>query len=136
MTHDSEFLSAVYAALPDRHRVRWLDYEKGSDHWASMLLFLDKAYEQLNQELALLAVYKEDKRKDVKAAGVSVGSADSSDSATVRDDVKEAKRRAREVCGKCCVCNQQHSWQRKDGSWWPSDRLLSCKKFKDMNINQ
>ena len=61
LTHDSEYLSAVYCALPDRHRVRWLDYEKGEDHGASMLLFLDKAYSQANQELALLSVYKEDK---------------------------------------------------------------------------
>ena len=59
LTHDSEFLAAVYTALPDRHRVRWLDYEKGTDHWASMLLFLDKAYDQANQEMALLSVYKD-----------------------------------------------------------------------------
>ena len=66
LTHDSEFLSAVYTALPDRHRVRWLDFEKEDDHWASMLKFLDKAYDQANQELALLLVYKEDTKKDVK----------------------------------------------------------------------
>ena len=130
LTHDSEYLSAVYCALPDRHRVRWLDFDKGEDHWASMLLFLDKAYSQANQELALLSVYKEDKKKEVKTAGVAVEFSDSS------NGVKEAKRKAREAFGKCTVCDQQHSWQRKDGSWWPRDRLLCCKKFKDMNIQQ
>ena len=25
---DSEFMSAVYCALPSKHQVRWLDYEK------------------------------------------------------------------------------------------------------------
>ena len=124
LTHDTEFLSAIYCALPDRHRVRWLDYDKGEDHWASMLLFLDNAYSQANQELALLSVYKEDKKKEVKTAGVAIETSDSS------SGVKEAKRKARETCGKCTVCDQQHSWQRKDGSWWPSDRLISCKKIQ------
>ena len=134
LTHDSEFLSAIYCALPDRHRVRWLDYAKGDDHWTSMLLFLDKCYEQANQELALLSVYKEDKRKDVKSAGVHVDSKSGSDDNN--NERKEAKKKARESCGNCTICKQQHSWQRKDGSWWPSDRMLSCKKFKDMNIHQ
>ena len=128
LTHDSEFLAAVYCALPDRHRVRWLDYDKGEDHWSAMLEFLDKAYEQANQELALLSVYKEEKKKDVKSAGVSVVGSDSSNEA--KDKHKEAKKNAREICGKCVVCDQFHSWQRKDGVWWPS------KKFKDMNVHQ
>ena len=72
LTHDSEYLAAVYCALPDRHRVRWLDYEKGEDHWEAMLRFLDKAYAQANQELALLSVYNDDKKKDVRAAGLTV----------------------------------------------------------------
>ena len=99
-----------------------------------MLLFLDKSYEQANQELALLSVYNKHKRKDVKSAGVHVDSKGGSDENN--DERKEANTKARESCGKCTICNQQHSWQRKDGSWWPSDRKLSCKKFKDMNIHQ
>ena len=137
LTHDSEYLAAVYCALPDRHRVRWLDYEKGEDHWEAMLRFLDKAYAQANQELALLSVYNDDKKKDVRAAGLTVepvgGRGDGDDG---RADYKDAKKRARESCGKCPACDQQHTWQRKDGSWWPSDRFLSCKKFRDMNIQQ
>ena len=135
LTHDSEYLAAVYCALPDRHRVRWLDYEKEEDHWASMLKFLDKAYDQANQELALLSVYNDDKKKDVRSAGLTVepvgGGGDDG-----RAGYKEAKKKARESCGKCPACDLQHTWQRKDGSWWPSDRFLSCKKFKDMNIQQ
>ena len=135
LTHDSEFISAVYTALPDRHRVRWLDFEKEDDHWASMLKFLDKAYDQANQELALLLVYKEDTKKDVKAAGTNVESADSAEDPT-KTKFQDVKKKARESCGKCPVCDQQHTWQRKDGAWWPSDRLLTCKKFRDMNIQQ
>ena len=45
LVHDPKFLSAVYCALPDRHRVRWLDFTKSENHWESMLIFLDNAYE-------------------------------------------------------------------------------------------
>ena len=100
LTHDSEFLSAVYTALPDRHRVRWLDFEKEDDHWASMLKFLDKAYDQANQELALLLVYKEDTKKDVRAAGTNVESADSTEDPT-KTKFQDVKKKARESCGKC-----------------------------------
>ena len=99
-----------------------------------MLQFLDKAYEQANQELALLSIYKEDKKKEVKAAGVNVAGADTS--SVGNEQFKDAKKVARDSCGKCTLCGQLHSWQRKDNSWWPSDRLLTCKKFKDMNVQQ
>ena len=79
--------------------------------------------------MALLSVYKDEKKKDVKAGAVNVD--DSRDAGQ-----SDAKKRAREICGKCPVCFNQHTWQRKDGSWWPSDRLITCKKFKDMNIAQ
>ena len=34
LTHDSEFLSAVYCALPDRHKLRLLECPKTKDHCA------------------------------------------------------------------------------------------------------
>ena len=40
LRHDSEFLSAVYCALPDKHKTRWLDFEKSKNHWEDMLKFL------------------------------------------------------------------------------------------------
>ena len=144
LEHDSEFLSAVYTALPDRHRVRWLDYEKGEEHWDAMLKFLDRAYEQANQELALLSVYKEDRKpndKQVKAGGAQVGGdpRDSGDqvggNSGDNNDRKEAKKKAKDSCGKCPACDQFHSFQRRDG-WWPSDRFITCKKFRDMNLHQ
>ena len=129
LEHDSEFLSAVYTALPDRHRVRWLDYEKGENHWEAMLKFLDRAYEQANQELALLSVYKEDKSKpppkQISSGGAQIG--DSTDN----NDRKEAKKKARDACGKCPSCDQFHSFQRKDG-WWPGQAigLLHAKSLR------
>ena len=138
LTHDSEFLSAVYCALPDRHRTRWLDYEKGTDHWAAMLTFLDRAYEQANQELALLSVYKDDKSPKVKTGGAKIdskGDADDSRGGSGDNSRNDAKKRAKENCGKCPACSQFH-FQRKDGVWWPSDRFISCKKFRDMNVHQ
>ena len=77
LNHDSEFLAAVFCAMPDRHRVLWLDYTKGMDHWSAMLEFLKKAYEQANQKMALLSVYRLENKKDVKSSGVSVVGSDS-----------------------------------------------------------
>ena len=137
LTHDSEFLSAVYCSLPDRHKVRWLDTLKTGDHWADMMIFLDKTYDQANEELALLAVMtKEDSSKTcVKAFGVSAGTSGAGDWAD-NNPGETFRQRAKEACGKCPVCNQFHTWTKKDGTFWPSDRLISCKKFSDMNIQQ
>ena len=71
LTHDSEFLSAVYCALPDRHQLRWLEWPKTRDHWSNMLSFLDRTYEMATHELALLTVYKKDEKKVFKTAQVS-----------------------------------------------------------------
>ena len=61
LQHDTEFLAAVYCALPSKHQQRWLDYPKtgegGESHWADMLAFLDKADSQANEELVLLSTY-------------------------------------------------------------------------------
>ena len=137
LTHDSEFLSAVYCALPDRHKVRWLDRTKTEDHWVDMLGFLDKAYEQANEELSLLSVLSRDDssgKKGVKAFGVTTGSSETGDEGS--NKYKSYKQKAKDACGKCPVCSQVHTWIKKDGSSWPSDRLISCKKFSDMNIQQ
>ena len=136
LTHDSEFLSAFYCALPDRHKFRWLDFQKTDDHWQNMLTFLDKAYEQANQELALLSVYgsQDEGKKGVKSAGLSAVKVDTEDDDLAR--LVEAKKRAREACGNCPVCSKTHTWVRRDGSSWPSDRLIQCQNFSNMNIQQ
>ena len=84
-----------------------------------MLKFLDKAYEQANQELALLSVYGgKDEVKPVgnivKTAGVSAGKVDSEDAEEIARMV-EAKKRARDACGNCPVCSKPHTWIRRDG---------------------
>ena len=139
LTHDSEFLSAVYCALPDRHRVRWLDTTKSDDRWKDMLIFLDKVYEQSNEELTLLSTISKDNtaKKVVKPAGLAAGGVSAADD----DDedfakLRDAKKQARESCGTCPVCSKAHTYKRRDTSNWPSDRLLKCKKFSDMNIKQ
>lgn len=49
--------AAVYCALPDRHKLRWLEHPKTKDHWKNMLGFQDKTYDMATHELALLSVY-------------------------------------------------------------------------------
>ena len=90
LTHDSEFLSAVYCALPDRHKVRWLDTTKTKDRWTDMLTFLDRTYEQANEELTLLSVMgKEREKGGVRSAGVSASGTD-----TDGDGDRSRKQRA------------------------------------------
>ena len=133
--HDAEFLSDVFCALPDRQRTRWLDSEKSDDHWSDMLSFLDKAYDQANEEIVLLSVMDtKDSRKPVKTNGIQAGTvSNDSDGAS---GIKTARERAKEACGKCPVCNQYHTWKKRNGTTWPSDRLISCRKFSDMNVHQ
>ena len=64
LKHDSEFLAAVFCALPEKHKQRWLDYEKSPDHWSDLLKFLERAYNQANDELVLLSTYQADIEKD------------------------------------------------------------------------
>ena len=140
LVHDSEFLSAVYCALPDRQKVRWLDTTKTSDHWTDMLKFLDRAYEQAIEELSLLSVMSKDDtaKKNVKSFGVAAGNSYTG-SYTEKDEeerMKAKKLKAKDACGKCPECSQLHTWTKTNGEAWPSDRFISCKKFSDMNTQQ
>ena len=146
LEHDSEFLSAVYCALPDKHQTRWLDYTKTSNHWQDMMKFLERAYDQATEELALLTTYKADAKKKVKVEDVkpptktfaaNVKKQDDGD--TLEKDNGEsakdkARKRSEEFCGKCPLCSKSHTWTRKSGDKWPSDRFLSCKKFNDLTV--
>ena len=133
LKHDQEFLSAVYNALPDRHRKGWWDFPKPADTnlWDCMLLFLEKIYEQSNGELAMLPVFtKIDNAKPIKSAGLSAGQVGNS----VNND--DAMLKAKEACGLCPVCSKNHTFKKRDGTLWPTDRLFKCSKFQDMNVQQ
>ena len=141
LKYDHEFLSAVYNALPDRHRKGWWDYPKTDNLWACMLNYLDKVYEQSNGELAMLPVFSKlepDKSapKEVKTAGVSAGAVGGIDDDEDIIRLREAKKVARDACGLCPVCSKAHTYKRRDSTSWPSDRFLKCNKFSDMNIQQ
>ena len=133
LTHDSEFLSAVFTALPDKYRQEWLKQAEGEDRWLDMLVFLDNAYDRAMKEMALLSVVEEKPlKKDVKAAGVTIGGGND-----VADEENASKfKKLKETFGKCSVCNQFHTWKNRQGSVWPSDRFINCRKFSDMSIQQ
>ena len=109
-----------------------------------MLNFLDKIYDQSNGELAMLPVFtKSDPNKGgakgVKSGGVNAGAGYVDQEEDEDEDImklKQAKKAAREACGPCPICNKQHFFKKKDGTTWPSDRFLKCKKFCDMNVQQ
>ena len=132
LKHDQEFLSAVYNALPDRHKKGWWDFPKDKDKslWECMLDFLDKIYEQSNGELAMLPVFSNtDSTKPIKSAGVSAQRMDSSN-----DNV--AKQAAKDACGLCPLCLNAHTYKKRDGTIWPTDRFFKCNKFHEMNVSQ
>ena len=146
LEHDSEFLSAVFCALPDKHKTRWLDYTKSDNHWSDMMNFLERAYNQATEELALLSTYKLDKKKgksdeerptsktyaaQVKKQGDTANSIEVDDSNSSKEI---ARKRSEEFCGKCPLCKNSHTWTRKSGDKWPSDRFLSCQKFNDLAV--
>ena len=84
LKHDQEFLSAIYNALPERHKRGWWDYPKADDVnlWDSMLAFLEKIYQQSNGELAMLPVFvKPDPPKPIQSAGLSAGLVENNDDA-------------------------------------------------------
>ena len=71
LEHDSEFLSAVYCALPSMDQRRWLESEKSPNHWSDMMKFLEKSYNMATEELSLLATYKADSEKRGKGERVT-----------------------------------------------------------------
>ena len=136
LQHDCEFLSAVYCALPSKDQQRWLDYDKSDNHWEDMVKFLDRAYNQATEELSLLATYKIDKKIPVKSAvSKSFAAQAKSDDSNTSDAKEKARKRSEDYCGKCPVCNSNHTWTRSAGDQWPSDRMVSCKKFNDMTVS-
>ena len=136
LRYDSEFLSAVYCALPNKHQVRWLDFEKTDNHWSDMLRFLERAYNQANDELALLGTYEADTKKlaNKPSSGKAFGSKVSNRSEEEDTGKERARKRSQEYCGKCPLCSKEHTWTRKSGDQWPSDRYLSCRKFNDLSV--
>ena len=141
LTHDSEFLSAVFTALPDKYRQEWLKQADSEDRWQNMLMFLDEAYDRAMREMALLSVV-EDKtaKKDVRAAGVNVGGGNDAEDNNPRKewglDNNSKYKRVKESIGKCSVCSQFHTWKNRQEAVWPSDRFINCKKFSDMSTQQ
>ena len=136
LEHDCEYLAAVYCALPSTEQRKWLELEKSDNHWSDMLKFIEKAYDQATEELSLLATYSVDKKnKNLgKTFATDIKKHDGSSYGAEGDKKLQARKKAEDFCGKCPVCNAHHTWVRRGGDNWPSDRLLSCKKFSDMSI--
>ena len=130
LQYDPEFLSAIYNALPERYKMDWLKVANSDDQWSDMLTFLDNTYERALKELTLLS-HVSGASKKVKSNAVDV-SKDNNDGGLYL--------KAKDAAGKCSICKGFHTFKKaqgKDaGKMWPSDRFITCKKFRDMNVVQ
>ena len=148
LKYDGEFLSAIYFQLPDRQKANWLEFNKNSfsNKWSALLSFLDIVYDKVVQEKLLLASYAspskdpskkppENPKKSFGSAGVLAAKVDDEDKK--KDEEQKRIEEVRRRIGKCPLCNQEHTFKSKWSSTpWPSDRLLTCKKFNDMTLKQ
>ena len=158
LKYDDEYLSAVFKALPSNEKIRWLDVDKSGYEfeWDGMMIFLEEAREKSTNTKVLLSCYGDQSEEKqitcrkcgnsghkktncpgnfnaVKAAAV-VSDDDSSDDEDAEKSRKERdkamKKRVREMCGKCSICNKRHTFTRKkDNQEWPSDRFITCPQF-------
>ena len=155
---DTEFLSSVYRALPSHSQNKWLEFDKSVYHskWAGFMRFLDISRDQALQNKVLLSSYlKEETEKDMtcgrcggsghiakrcpsnKAIVASVTTKREDSKSIVVDDKKDEKKKAKEECGRCPLCKQNHTYYRtKDREHWPSDRLFKCDAFKDLSLKK
>ena len=145
LKYDGEFLSAVYFQLPERQRCKWLDFDKASygDKWSALVSYLDIAYDQAVQEKLLLATYASSGQMNRKKNNTDVGEVATSVNgssvciSTSSDSDDQKLEAAKQRVGKCPLCNEEHTFKSK---WrtvpWPSDRLIQCKTFNDMNTKE
>ena len=142
LQHDSEFLGAVYNCLPSKYQDKWLDVDKSSNKWTDMVSFLDKQYDKATEQLVLLGTIEKAEggsRSKAFAESHAVNVMENDDSDDSGDDIemkkkKDKRKKVKEEIGPCPNCKEEHSFVRKiDKMNWPSDRLFTCKKFKEMN---
>ena len=145
LKYDGEFVSSVYFQLSDRQKTKWLDFDKSSypNKWSALIAFLDDAYEKAVQEKLLVTSYSSSlslkkQAPSVGALAAGIDSSSGNNSNGNRNDQDHQKLEdARIRIGKCVLCMEEHTFISK---WrtvpWPSDRLIQCRKFNDMNSRQ
>ena len=153
---DSEFLAAVFRALPNHNQTKWLEYDKTPyrSKWAAFIKFLESAREQAVQKKVLLASYESDdpsvncrncggnghlakrcpSNSVQKSSHVGVSSAIKTQS-TDSDSKQDREKVARSECGLCPLCDERHTfYNAKEKDMWPSDRMFRCETFKNLGV--
>ena len=139
---DNEFLSAIFRILPSTSQSKWLDFDKSHDKskWAGFMRFMEVAREQALQTKVLMAGY-EQSGTDVAchkcgAAGhIARKCPDAKVHAASVSVVVKDKKKEKELCGKCPLCKERHTYMKgRDKDEWPSDRLFKCDQFKSMFV--
>ena len=160
LRYDDEYLSAVFKALPQTERLEWLKFEKEGFNfeWDALMSFLEKARDKATSSKILLSCCSPASASEFPCSKcgsntheksnctVRINALDTKQSHDIddssdddadrlrREKDAEVKRRVREQCGKCPLCDRRHTFVRKrDNKEWPSDRFISCADFQRMN---
>ena len=153
--NDSEFLSAVFRALPSKYQDKWLDFDKSlySSKWAALMKFLDVSRDQALQTKVMFSGFEIDSEKIDKGLSCrnchadghiakncpnkkAVAASASVKAAGYRSEEKKVDmQKSRDECGKCPLCKKRHTYfKSKDKEFYPSDRLFKCDQFLSLSL--
>ena len=152
LKYDDEYLSAIFKALPNQERTKWLNFDKDSfsSEWKAMEAFMEDAHDKATSTKILLSNYAAQESSAViirckKCHKIGPKNEDCTDFLNVKVDAtrnqknesdddscdtrqnENEKQRIRELCGK-----YRNTFKRRmDGQIWPSDHFSFCEKFRD-----
>ena len=133
---DSEFLAAVYRALPSHNQTKWLEFDKSPyrSKWAGFVKFLEVARNQAVQNKVLLSEYNQSGSGCSQRSG-HVGAVTSSSPVDNPNSKQDREKFDRASCGTCPLCHERHTFYNvKEKEMWPSDRLFRCESFKNLGL--
>ena len=139
---DIEFLNACYMNLPPETQYDWDKFDKSSydKQWKAFMVFM--------QEMNTSALGKRARVESLKNMGASkqmsalaISANNTADKCAEKDISGKSKYELKfdslkEKVGLCKLCDKTHTYKDRFQKVWPSNRFLSCDKFKSLSVRQ
>ena len=76
--------------------------------------------------------------KNISTLALTAEECESKSTASVDDKSRYEQRyeTLKQKNGTCKVCSKYHTYKDRFGKFWPSNRFVTCEKFKSMNVKQ